>query len=528
MSVIRQDEFGFEHEEEEGEEIQQSSLPTSSYVVSTEYADVEATEAVTLAKTSIDFLAGIALPEIYKYVFPPVYLSVWLWILEFIHKTRDFSQLALGLPRGFGKTLVIKLVILYAILFTNKRFILVVSEIEDKAISILSDVADMLNEPNIKALFGDWTIGIQINQQSKKVFSFRGRQIILKAAGAGTGIRGIVEKNVRPDLMIFDDIQSREDSESEILSQNLEKWLVGTAMKAKSPEGCLFLFVANMYPTKGSLLRKLKQNSNWVKFIAGGILADGSSLWEELQPIEQLLREFQNDLATGHPEIFYSEVLNDENASVNSAIDLSKIPDYNYKDDDIPSGSYIIIDPANAKSHSDATAIGYFEVHNGLANCRDLIEEKLSPGATIMTAIKMAFRWKTKLIAIESNAYQYSLLYWFNFICQQQGISGLEVRDIYSGSSAKTSRILSMFKQLVILKDKQLPEIGLHPSVRSLVYVQIMQYNPLRRDNTDGILDLLTYAPKVLEMYPAEVMMSNIIENQESDAMEVLDNNCVF
>jgi hypothetical protein len=62
-------------------------------------------------------------------------------------------------------------------------------------------------------------------------------------------------------------------------------------------------------------------------------------LWEELQPLEQLLREFQNDLATGHPEIFYSEVLNDENASVNSAIDLSKVPEYKFQDDDIPAGS---------------------------------------------------------------------------------------------------------------------------------------------------------------------------------------------
>jgi hypothetical protein len=104
--------------------------------------------------------------------------------------------------------------------------------------------------------------------------------------------------------MVFDDIQSREDSESEILASQLETWMVGTAMKAKSPEGCLYFFIANMYPTKGSLLRKLKMNPNWVKYIVGGIRSNGTSLWEELQPIKQLLREFQNDLSTGHPEIF--------------------------------------------------------------------------------------------------------------------------------------------------------------------------------------------------------------------------------
>jgi hypothetical protein len=63
----------------------------------------------------------------------------------------------------------------------------------------------------LKHLFGDWSVGKIIDQQVKKVFGFRGRTIILKAAGAGTGIRGITEKNLRPDLMIFDDIQSEKD-----------------------------------------------------------------------------------------------------------------------------------------------------------------------------------------------------------------------------------------------------------------------------------------------------------------------------
>lgn len=525
MSVHKVDQYGFSVEEET---VQQGDETVSETAYPTQYVDVESQEAIKLCKSNLDFLAGVALPDIYKYAFPPIYLAIWNWILEYIHKTRDFSQLAIGLPRGFGKTLVIKLVILYAILFTNKQFIIVLCENEDKAVSILADVMDMLNEPNIKALFGDWSIGASLNQQAKKVFAFRGRTILLKAAGASTGIRGITEKNRRPDLMIFDDIQSREDSDSEIISSNLYKWMVGTAMKAKAPEGCLFFFIANMYPTKGSLLRKLKQNPNWLKFIVGGILADGNSLWEELQPIEQLLREFQNDLSTGHPEIFYSEVLNDENASVNSAIDLSKVPDYGYQDNDIPAGKFIIIDPSNAKSTSDATAIGYFEVHNGRPVLRELIEERLSPGETILKALRLGMKWNTRLVCIESNAYQYSLLYWFNFICEQQGISGFQVRELYSGSTSKTARILSMFKQLVLASGQTLPEIGLHPDVRSLVFIQIMQYNPLRRDNTDGILDLLTYAPKVLEMYPGEVISSNIIENQESEALGVIENNCYF
>ena len=139
--------------------------------------------------------------------------------------------------------------------------------------------------------------------------------------------------------------------------------MVGTAMKAKSPHGCMFLFLANMYPTKWSILRRLKNNPNWVKFIAGAILADGTSLWEDLFPIKQLYKEFENDLAMGKPEIFYSEVLNDENAAANNLINLSALPDRPNEEGDIPAGKFIIIDPATDKHNEEAVSIGYFEVH---------------------------------------------------------------------------------------------------------------------------------------------------------------------
>ena len=473
------------------------------------------------AKNSLDFLAALATPETFKYLFPPVYLSVWQWLLTYVHKKRDFSQLALGLPRGFAKTSLMKLFLLYCVLFTSRKFIAVCAENTAKAVNIVSDVMDMLSEPNIVKVFGDWRTGVETDQQILKKFGFRGRNITILAGTIET-IRGINLKNARPDVMIFDDVQSRSMAESQTVSDALEREMYGTAMKAKSPEGCLFIFIGNMYPTKWSILRHLKTNPNWVKFIAGGILSDGTSLWEELQPIAQLHREFQNDLAAGHPEIFYSEVLNDENASANSAIDISKIPTYPYQDNDIPGAKFLIIDPSNDKINSDAVSIGYFEVHNGYPVLRKLIEGRLSPGDTIREALKLCFTYNVQVIAIESNAFQYSLLYWFNFITTQMGVQGIEPVEVYSGSQSKNSRILAMFLQL--LKG----ETWIHPDCVPATHLQITQFNPLRRDNTDGLLDLLTYAPKVIELYGHQLISSSIIEAQEYGASEVLDFNSPF
>lgn len=483
-------------------------------------ASVEDTQRA--AKGSLDFLAALIMPTVFKFCFPPVFKAVWDWLLGFAHEPRIFPQLALGLPRGFGKTTLVKIFIVYCLLFTDKKFILIISATAKLAENILSDVMDMLEESNILKVFGDWRLGVEKDTQALKKFGFRGRNITIAAIGDESSLRGLNIKNTRPDIMIFEDIQSRECADSEVQSTQLENWMVGTAMKAKSPAGCMFLFVANMYPTKHSILRKLKANSKWTKFIVGGILSDGTSLWEDLQPIAQLMDEFESDLAMGKPEIFYAEVLNDENAAANNKIDLSKLPDIPYQEGDISAGNFIVIDPATDKLGADEVSIGYFEIHDARPILMHLTEGRLSPGDTIRTALQYALTHNCRLIAVESNAYQYSLLYWFSFICRQLQIQGVEAVPVYSGVRSKNSRILEMF--LSYAKG----DIFVHECCKAAVHLQITSFNALKRDNTDGLLDLLTYAPKVIEEFEEYIVSGNIIESQEYEAIDVPEFNSAF
>lgn len=480
-------------------------------------AALETLQVQELSRTNLDFLAALVMPLIFRYCFPPVFKSIWTWLLSYIHRERDFSQLAIGLPRGFGKTMLIKLFILYVVLFTKRKFILIICGTQTKANNIIADITAMLCESNVLKVFGDFRVGSITDRQELQRFGFRGRNIILMGAGAQSDIRGTTLENERPDLMVFDDIQTREDADSQVVSEKLETWMFGTAMKAKSPHGCLFIFIANMYPTKWSILRRLKSNPTWTKFIAGGILADGTSLWEELQPINQLIQEYANDLAAGRPEVFFAEVLNDENASVNNFIDIGKIPENPYTDDAYCQGSYIIIDPATDKINADAVSIGYFEVFDEKDVATEIIEGRLSPGETCEQAIRLALRRNCRLIAIESNAFQYVLGWIMRNMLTQYGITGIEVVEIYSGISSKNSRILTMFKQLLS------GEILLHPTVRALVCSQIIQFNPLRRDNADGILDLLCYAPRVRQQFGEYIVSNLTLEAQEFYSLQVHD-----
>lgn len=473
-------------------------------------------EALALAEKSLDFLASLAIPDIIRYNFPPVYLSIWAWLQSFVHQERTFPQLALGFPRGFAKTTFVKFWILFVILFTKKKFILVCARSQRKAEAITADVTLFLSSHNIIKLFGDWRTGILTDNQETKKFGFRGRNISL-VAGTVETVRGLNLQNERPDIIIFDDIQTRVDADSEVVSKQIETDMVGTAMKAKSPHGCMFIFVGNMYPTKHSILRHLKDNPNWLKFIVGGILADGTSLWEDLQPIEQLLKEYLNDIKMGHPEIFHAEVLNDDQASVNNIIDLSKLPSYQIPDTEPHQGNFIVIDPATDKPGADAVSIMYFEIYDSKPVCKHLVEGNFSPGDTIVTALKIALVKNCKVVGIEGTAYQSTLCYWFNFICNQYQIFGIHAVELPSGRNSKNSRIIVMFKALLA------GELFIHPLCQAAISLQILSFNPLKTNNTDGLLDCLAYAHKMIELYGDLIIGGLYLVMQETAKIEIWD-----
>ena len=78
------------------------------------------------ARNNLDFLAALILTEIYEYGYPPLFHAIWQLITVEAGVARGKPKYALGIPRGFSKTVVLKLYVVWLILFSNRRFILVV------------------------------------------------------------------------------------------------------------------------------------------------------------------------------------------------------------------------------------------------------------------------------------------------------------------------------------------------------------------------------------------------------------------
>jgi hypothetical protein len=225
----------------------------------------------------------------------------------------------------------------------------------------------------------------------------------------------------------------------------------------------------------------------------------------------------------GHPEIFFAEVLNDTEAGVNNRVDLQKISEWKFTERDEPQGSFILIDPAGGKGRDDVS-LGYFEVYDGTPALVELDEGDYSPGVTIKRAIMLAIRYNCRLIGVESNSYQATLCYWFAQVCAEHHIVGIEVVEIHSGLFSKNSRIAEALKQI------NAGELMIHPSCKSKVVYQAAHWNPMKRDNVDGILDLLAYAQKMMNLFGHMMTIEAVIENQlHATSIPLLEaENCPF
>jgi hypothetical protein len=171
-------------------------------------------------------------------------------------------------------------------------------------------------------------------------------------------------------------------------------------------------------------------------------------------------------------------------------------------------------------------SIGYFEIFEGTPVLKEIIDERLSPSAIIEESLKLALRHGCCLIAVESNAFQYSLLHWFGVKTNQMGIIGINCVDIYSGGLSKNSRILTMFKGLTGINNHtpgaiKKPEQYIGINARTQVFAQITSFNPLKTSNIDGILDLLTYSVRVMETYGEFILSGLTLQMQEFSGIPV-------
>lgn len=505
-------------------------------------------EAKAACKEDINFLGALVLGVLFRCDLSEIHIAFFQILTQNLTEISKgiASQIALGLPRGFCKTTLLKLYCLWVILFTDIRYILVVSKSADLAEFFIKDVCDFLDNSNIISLFGNWRTSLATDRMDVKIFSFNGTPRVLQAIGAETSVRGTNINNERPELIICEDIQDKDCADSAILNEKFITWFVGTLLKVKSSFRNQVVFLGNMY-NEQCLLNRLRQSTEWFSFITSAIQAGRKSLWPEFRSYESLMAEFRNDISLGQPHVFLAEVMNDPLASAATNFDLNKIPAWPYYETTLPDGAYITIDPApgtkegaassnNLKglganntfievagkkqlvaSEGNATAMTLHWLIDGKDCIRKIKSGQWNEKQTVEEAIIFALEEGASHIGVESVAYQAVLLNIFIRTFNENHIEGLKVIPLHPKGRAKNARIKDLLKRL---QDGLNP---IHPDARPEVFFQASRFKPLKKNNDDDSLDSAAYGEEMKEEYWHEIRYNARTYDGEGNRARVWD-----
>lgn len=410
-------------------------------------------------------------------------------------------RLAITVPRGHGKTTVVKLGVLYYLLFSSYSFIVYCSNTTTVAKDEARDIVAFLDSENFKAVFGKVQWLKRDESDGKFIFMLGKKRCILRALGAEQQIRGMNIDNKRPQVLICDDAESDDNSATEAQRTKFRNWVFGPLFKACARHSKK-IWIGNII-SRHCLINELCESPHWDSIKYGAILADGSVLWPEMFDIEYLKADFKEYDSMGLGHKWFAEMMNmivPEGMGTIRAKDIIYSPWRVASDMEV---CFITIDPAISKSQkANNSAIA---VHGKIDNIWQIIEErhgKFDPLELFKETLALCLKWRVRVVGIESVAYQASLQTMFPFLFKLNGLSEMNVIPLIAGGR-KSERIQAWAGMLksgaYTLTEGDLDITG-----------QLLNYNPAVEDNADDIIDACAYGPQVIAAHYGLLMAGPI------------------
>jgi hypothetical protein len=227
-----------------------------------------------------------------------------------------YKKIAIAAPRGIGKTSIARAVAMRAILFRLSKFIVYLSNSATSAEMQTENMKrDLLSNSQVKRLFGNiknsiGTDGMMDESFSKSAWTAYGSTFILPR-GAGQQVRGLNWANNRPDLVIIDDLEDKNEIKSEENRKKLKEWFHSDLMKTedKYSSGCVFIYIDTI-KHEDSLLVDLIDSPKWAS-IQLSICDDNYKSYDPNYMTDaEIQAEVEEHRRLGTLDAFYMERMN--------------------------------------------------------------------------------------------------------------------------------------------------------------------------------------------------------------------------
>lgn len=419
---------------------------------------------------------------------PKFHEVCWHWLTDL-----NRYRVVFALPRGHAKTTLAKLAVVWYFLFTPVRFIVYASNTAPIAKDAVRDIIAFIESDNFAAVFGRVQFFKRSEGDGIYIFQIRKKICILRSLGAGQQIRGLNMSNQRPQVFVVDDLEDEENTATDAQRQKLKNWVYGPFLKALDKSWNKVIWLGNMI-SEDCLLNSLINSKYWDSMLYGCLLSDGKPLWNDLWPIEAIVKDFLEYKEQHLTHVWFAEMMNLPTAAGSGLVQPEEIKFHPRRfPPDLEAGC-ITIDPAGGNADGDDTAIVVHGVVNGEPEQIDYEFGKFNPTKTAEVAIELCYKWGINVIGIENIAYQRALEDVFKLLFILNGIMNIEIVLLRGNDTNKTIR-LQAFWSMNIQEQYAICETAID------VVQQAVTYNVTKKNNRDDLIDAVAYGPQMMQEY---------------------------
>jgi len=318
---------------------------------------------------------------------------------------------AMALPRELGKTTYVwEIMATWNILHRRFRYIVYIASSLDKGKKSFRNVkACIKGHPLVSAMF---TVDRTGDTADKLIYEMDGEIYMIAVFGANQNLRGEKFAHYRPDLIILDDIESKEAVRSEDQRDKLMAWfnadIIPLGKEAR-------IFVMGTILHEDSLLNNLitkppidaETGKKWVTMKFAVIDDDGNSVWPEKYSDSWIENKRKSLIEQGQQSTWDNEYMNESVSRSSRTFDPRQLRYYN--DDQLQSAlkagmdKLLIVDPGiKTEDKHDATAMAVLAM-DPLGNiwALDLFCGKVRKSVMLAKIEEFYIKWSPRKVLVE-------------------------------------------------------------------------------------------------------------------------------
>lgn len=216
------------------------------------------------------------------------------------------KKIGWGAPRGHAKSAYLTNVYpTHAVVYQTRKYIMIISETIGMSESFIEFISTNLKmNPKIVEDFGEiLSINSRLNETDNTSVFVTHSDIKVQAASIGGQLRGSRFRNVRPDLIICDDVESSKNTNTQDLREKNLHWFNSVIEPIGDPHTTAILYMGTLVHGQG-LLPNVLQRPEYDSKIYSSIVEEPerTDLWDKL---EGILTNVENPYRLDEAEAFY-------------------------------------------------------------------------------------------------------------------------------------------------------------------------------------------------------------------------------